>query len=250
MKDNLGELYRDWGRDEDARAQFVAILAAAEANQWDERLATANGDLGDLAAKAGDDAAARRYYEAGLAHAYRIKRANTIAPCSLGLSRTLHRQGEIAKAYDHLREAERIYHRLGAEDIVVTIETELAELAAELAMSGDARRGEGRVSTDTAVARRLALDFVARSRELLHPYLVSSRFSTELATMVGHHGADNDAYRVDTMIDELLVDLLVEHRIGGRVFSEESGWRRTGDTDDYRGVRPVRQQFPQHSRVP
>ena len=66
------------------RAQFVAILAAAEANQWDERLATANGDLGDLAAKAGDDAAARRYYEAGLAHAYRIKRANTIAPVQSG----------------------------------------------------------------------------------------------------------------------------------------------------------------------
>lgn len=88
---------------------------------------------------------------------------------------------------------------------------------------------------DGDLARRVALDFVERSRRMLAPYLLQpSRFEAELAPKVGTHGEDNDAYRVDLVVDDLLTTVLEEHGIEGRVFSEESGWRRTGTRDDYR----------------
>lgn len=84
------------------------------------------------------------------------------------------------------------------------------------------------------VAREVALSFVSRSRELLWPFLVHpSRFEAELAGVVGHHREDNDAYRVDQLIDELLSQVLDEAGVAGRVFTEESGWRQLGDGDLY-----------------
>ncbi len=84
------------------------------------------------------------------------------------------------------------------------------------------------------VARRLALEFAARSRALLGPYLFHpSRFEAEMAAVVGHHREDNDAYRVDQVVDDLLADLLADHGVAGRVFTEESGWRHLGDGDVY-----------------
>ena len=136
VKDNLGELYRDWGRDDDARACFEEVLSDAQAHGWEERLATANGDLGDLALKASDLGRARELYETGLAYAIRIKRANTIALCRLGLGRTLRQRGEGKLAYDHLREALEIYRRLNATATVDEIEAELRTLAAELTPEG------------------------------------------------------------------------------------------------------------------
>lgn len=136
VTDNLGELYGDWGRDDDARSSFETVLADAETNQWDERLATANGDLADLAYKRGEDALAARLYETSLAHALRIKRANTIALCRLGLGHTLRRQGQLETAYDNLREAFEIYRRLGATSVIDGIETDLNELAAQLKPDG------------------------------------------------------------------------------------------------------------------
>jgi fructose-1,6-bisphosphatase/inositol monophosphatase family enzyme len=90
------------------------------------------------------------------------------------------------------------------------------------------------MNADPAVARKLALDFVKRSRALLWPYLVHpSRFEAELAGVVGRQGEGNEAYRVDQMVDDLLVELLEERGIVGRVFSEESGWRHMGSGDVY-----------------
>ena len=90
------------------------------------------------------------------------------------------------------------------------------------------------MSADPAVARRLVLDFVATSRELLCPFLLSpARFGAELTTVMRSHRLDNDSYRVDMMVEEVLTNLLVKYRIGGQVFSEESGWRRIGDSADY-----------------
>lgn len=87
---------------------------------------------------------------------------------------------------------------------------------------------------NSGVARRLALDFVTRSRAFLWPYLVHpSRFEDELAAVVGSHEDDNDAYMVDAMVEDILGDVLRSHGIGGRVFSEESGWRQLGPGDAY-----------------
>jgi fructose-1,6-bisphosphatase/inositol monophosphatase family enzyme len=81
-------------------------------------------------------------------------------------------------------------------------------------------------------ARRLALDFVTRARDTLWPYLVHpSRFESELAHVVGHHREDNDAYQVDRLVDDLLVDVLRDHGVTGDVYTEESGWRRLGEGD-------------------
>ena len=84
VKDNLGDLYRDWGRDDDARSRYQAVLADAEANGWDDRRATATGDLADLAYKAGDDARAQHLYKTGLAYALRIKRLDPLPSAGSG----------------------------------------------------------------------------------------------------------------------------------------------------------------------
>jgi fructose-1,6-bisphosphatase/inositol monophosphatase family enzyme len=90
------------------------------------------------------------------------------------------------------------------------------------------------VTEPDSLARRVALDFVERSRALLDPFLQSpTRFNEKMAVVVGHHRADNDAYRVDVMLDELLMELLAQHKVGGRVFSEESGWRTLGTGHGY-----------------
>ena len=99
VKDNLGDLYRDWGHDDDARSRYQAVLADAEADGWDDRRATATGDLADLAYGAGDDARAQRVYKTGLAYALRIKHLNPVAKCQAGLGRTLRRQGDGKAAY-------------------------------------------------------------------------------------------------------------------------------------------------------
>jgi len=125
LKDNLGDLYRDWGRDDDARSLYRAVLTDAENNGWDDRRATATGDLADLAYKAGEDAHALQLYEMGLAYALRIKRLNTVAQCRLGLGRTLLRKGDPTAAYEHLREAIAIYRRLGEASIVENIEKDV-----------------------------------------------------------------------------------------------------------------------------
>jgi len=85
------------------------------------------------------------------------------------------------------------------------------------------------MKADSAVARQLALDFVSRARTVLEPYLwFPSRFEAELGMQVGHHQEDNDAYRVDVVTQEILDGLVEERGIAGRVFSEETGWRRYG----------------------
>jgi fructose-1,6-bisphosphatase/inositol monophosphatase family enzyme len=90
------------------------------------------------------------------------------------------------------------------------------------------------MSPPTDMARRLALDFVARTRTHLAPYLLHpSRFESELAGIVAHHREDNDAYQVDAVAERILVGILDEYGIAGRVFSEESGWGHFGAGDAY-----------------
>jgi tetratricopeptide (TPR) repeat protein len=126
VKDNLGELYRDLGRVDEARRWFEAVLADAERNDWVERLATANGDLGDLAFEADDLDRARLLYVSGLEYALTIRRLNTIALCRYGLGRVLSKLGQDAPAKEHFREALRIYENLGNQGRIKSLQRVLS----------------------------------------------------------------------------------------------------------------------------
>jgi fructose-1,6-bisphosphatase/inositol monophosphatase family enzyme len=63
-----------------------------------------------------------------------------------------------------------------------------------------------------------------------------STFEARLARVIGRETDDNILYQFDLDMEALCIKVLSEFRIGGRLFSEESGWRDLGQGGDFRIV--------------
>lgn len=136
--DSLGDLNRDWGiwleennqpyklsvaKYVEAQAWYQQLLEFAVKNGWQEKIATANGDLGHLNLYLGNFDNTKEHLTNGLSIAQRIGRKHTIAYCSLGLGQLEANLGmqHHKQAIKHLNDALSIYRELKQEKVMKDI---------------------------------------------------------------------------------------------------------------------------------
>ncbi|NRQ32691.1 hypothetical protein HII36_12700 [Nonomuraea sp. NN258] len=151
------------GRLHEAQRAFQEVLALCE--QLDNHWGRCTGHIGlaQVARRGGDNATAKRHYEAGLSLVRHVDARQQIISCLAGLGKVAIDQGDLAEARAKLTEALVLSRDAGLR---VSIARRLEAWAALLAAEGDHRRSVLLTAASTALRDRRP---DARTEELLDP---------------------------------------------------------------------------------
>lgn len=120
---NIGQLYMEQGRFQEAQRSFRQAFESAHAQKELRALGIITGNLGRVHRALGDDDTARQYFKASIGHFEMLGDATYLAPAFTRLANLLADQGEIAAALELLHQSLELHQDAGAfvEETLLTL---------------------------------------------------------------------------------------------------------------------------------